>query len=273
MKRLKLVDAAGLEFDLNDTSSQFMYDVTGLGLAYTNTFSNVADGFFPASYKRISQASVAGSIAFASNDKYREFVSFISNAQNLRIGYAPSGTWFFSRCAITKMTKADKASISCDVEFRLLSPWAKNNPIRKSITAEDDSLNYPLVYPYRYGKASAEAAAEFRIGGNMDGSYEIKISGSVKNPNIKLFKYDNGWQLIGKCSVSYEMVASDVFVLSTVPGTEKVEINGTDISSILNITDNVFARPVSGKNKIVIESDSAITASAELDIYDYYLSV
>lgn len=273
MKRLKLIDINGREIDLNDTASQFMYNVKGLGFSFSNTFSNVADGFFPESYKRIEQGAVAGTIAFMSNDAYRAFIDFVSKADGLRIGYAPSGAWFYAYCSVTRLLKEDKAALTCDIELRLLSPWAKQSPIKKTIEAGGAMLQYPHRYPYQYGKATADASAEFQLGGNMDGAYDIIISGAVSNPSIKLFAFKDGWQEIGQCNIRAVLGANDTLVLSTVPGSERVDLNGTDISALLDITDNVFERPKIGKNKIVIESDKSITATASINIYDYFVSV
>ena len=108
MKRLKLIDSIGREFDLNDVSTAFMHDVSGLGTSFTNAYSNVSDGFFPTSNRKLAQGAVAGSIAFRSNEAYRDFVSFITS-DGLKLGYAPAGAWFFASCSVTKLSKNDTA--------------------------------------------------------------------------------------------------------------------------------------------------------------------
>lgn len=282
MRQFQLINETGAVFDLSPKQNPFLYTPKGLGFSISTSFGNSSDGFFGSTKRTGQQGSVSGTLVFTKNpySRFREFVSFVQSAKELKFGYKPLNTWYYFTAIVSKCDKSELTEVGvleCAVEFKMVSPWAKENPMRKTITPIATSLTYPMVYPFTYGGDIA-GTLEFNISGDLDGAIELSIQGALQNPVISIDSFDGAYTNIGSIELDCEISANETLQISTRPDNtyiRKVDDNGavTDLTGFVNIEKNVFGRPSIGKNRLSITSDTIISTVADVRVYDYYRAV
>lgn len=121
----------GTRIELNGESGIALYNPTGLGTSFGDSFAEIADGFYAQTMKKGSQGSVTGDLLIHADangpySHYETFINQILNAEKLVLVYTPVSTDYYADVAVNFVNKEealqDKA-IVIPISLKLLSMW------------------------------------------------------------------------------------------------------------------------------------------------------
>lgn len=183
MRRFKLINALGAEWDLSSKAS-WLQSPSGLGLS--RTISSIPAGYdWIATENHLEQQTVSGDVVFGSYQLYTDFIRFCAHAP-LTLCYLPAKKWYYRSCELTRIGKTEinfgVHRLLCPVDFLCLSSWFDR--VTASRTHLDDSAGkaYSYTYPYIYTETSS-GSAEIHNTAVIFSPCKLHIRGPVENPS------------------------------------------------------------------------------------------
>lgn len=199
MRKFKLINSSGAEFDLMDKTA-FFQSASGLGLQ--RNIDSVQAGYdFIETDNELDQHTVSGEIAFGDYERYADFVRFCAKSP-LVFCYQPINRWYFINCTISKLEKGEiqSARLVCLVDFLCYSTWYDKVSVNKTKVDTSVGKTYSYAYPYIYAETSA-GSVEIINTGDIPSPCKLHIKGAVVNPSWALIK-DGKTILTGKVNAT-----------------------------------------------------------------------
>lgn len=214
MRKFKLKNAIGQEYDLNDLDF-FLYNPDQLGFKVGTKYERIGVNYHPYE-ESIEQPKPKGTIRFkkpGAYEKYDEFARFIRR-KPLTLEYTPDSTTFKLDCEVYELKKSEikTLGLSSDIVFAGLGKWYKEVVVQTSEDTEGDGKTYPYTYDYVYSN-SARGTVTLESDTNEESPAKITIFGPVVNPTWN--QYLNG-----------KKIASGK-VNATIPAGHKLVVNAT----------------------------------------------
>lgn len=286
----------GERFDLTPPANIYMVNVEGLGVSSSLSYGDLGSGFFAVLNSKDPQNSITGDLIYrvGAFGFYESFVNWLQKAKTLYFCYTPLQTEY-RRIVKLRYINKDKRDhggwMRTSISFDPLSPWFLPVPAEigitvrtgniKAYTWNEDIGEYCYVYDenLRYGGESAgDMSAQIFPTGHEPSAVLLRYYGAIVNPKIRLTGANSG-TVYGICDLDITLSATETLELSTMYEDShivKISPDGEieNLLPYLNLAyDPYFRIPVNEPSILSIESDAAITGSAELLIYTYYRSV
>ena len=186
MRKFKIINADGLEFDLMRKDAFFNLP-TGLGFSISDESFSTGFGWIETE-SELEQGVISGEMVILNYSVYSEFSKFCAK-EPLVFCYAPAGSWFFRDCKISKLDKGDidekTHRLVCPIDLLCYSVWYDNKWVFKATTAENDGKTYNYKYPYVYSETTAGAVTLLNTGA-IQSPCRIHVQGVVVNPKWAL---------------------------------------------------------------------------------------
>lgn len=269
MRRFKLINAKGAEWDLTSTAS-FFQNVGGLGFA--REIKTIRAGHdFIVTQDNAKQKSPNGEIVFKGYDTYREFAAFIAHTP-LILGYMPENKWYYIKCKVGSLGKTEKdrttRRLICPIDFIALSTWYSEHRAYPVSVNEAVGKRYPYTYPYTYVE-SAAGSVEVENTGILPAPCIIHIFGEAVKPSWALV-HDGQIILQGKVGVT--IPEGNKLVVNSMPSELEIAEYTVDNEYVQNLyqdSDFSTARFIMlppGKSIVSFshETTSALTATVEV---------
>lgn len=214
MRRFKLINSRGAEFDLMSKSA-FFHVPDGLGFSMSSEYMRIG-----ASYQLIStnaeQKVVSGTMVFADYATYSDFAQFIVYTP-LRLAYKPGTEWAYLDCDVSRLDKSEISNtngrLNCNIDFTASSKWYIPRLARRTAVDIVDAKRYSYSYNYTYAEA-INGIINIDNASSEESPTIISIMGTITNPT---------WVLV----VNNQVVQSGS-VNATIPAGNKLIINSKD---------------------------------------------
>lgn len=123
MRRFKLLNSKGQEWDLTNTKESFLQNPSGLGVS--RGIDSISAGLdWIVTDNQVDQQTISGEIALKGYDKYSNFIKFCAHTP-LTFCYKPMDKWYYRTCLIEKLEKTEinfgTRWLICPVDFLCLS--------------------------------------------------------------------------------------------------------------------------------------------------------
>ncbi len=207
------------EDDLVDLNSHeiFVLNPTGLGVSFSNSFSNVSANFLQEK-SVLNSASLKLDIIFSRNsttpyEKYEEFVKFL-NKPPFKLIYEISGKTFQRDCVLSELSKGEIVTnvLAESLTLDFTTPFYKeiSETYKPTSDTEGDGKIYAGINKPRNLIANPNFLNNMQDWSNMsnpEGTYQLQVPASDKpNSNIlkltssnnKLSSFINTWGLLVK---------------------------------------------------------------------------
>lgn len=125
MRKFKLIKGS-VEYDLM-SFLHFFNVPAGLGFDMEYEVLRSGESFVETSAHQ-SQKEITGEMVFSSYDKYKEFIEFIGDNNNITFGYMPSDEWNYIPVKVGSISKGEidtSKCLICDVTFIAFDTWYK----------------------------------------------------------------------------------------------------------------------------------------------------
>lgn len=294
MRLFYIENEVGARIPLNDEDGIFLYQPTGLGISFSNDYSESGDGFFFRTKAKDSRTSPNFTLIFTGHstespyERYRSFLGWAMPAKELFLIYKPYGTReFYKKIDIERIDKGELdeyGMLRCSTSFTPLTPWYLPVPLHVDFGEEDpNAMEYDFVYDEDpdtyliYAVGSKDYSAEISASGHIDGALLITYSGYALNPEFQLMGLATR-TIYGTCKVEGEIESGEKLILSTAEQDsyiKKIDANGNEIDLLdsIDITTNPFFRvPLSEPCEVSISGESLL-GTAEMKLYSYYRGV
>ena len=184
MRKFKLINAIGQEYDLNDLDF-FLYNPDQLGFRIGTKYETVGSQYHPYE-ESIEQPKPKGTIRFkqpGAYDKFNAFVVFCRKTP-LRLEYTPANTTFKLDCEVTELKKSEISTLGLTAPITLagLGKWYKDVAEQTSDEDEGDGKTYDYTYPYVYSNSARGTVVIEDDASEKDSPAKITIFGPVINP-------------------------------------------------------------------------------------------
>jgi hypothetical protein len=212
MRRFKLINAIGAEFDLNCRDSFFQHPD---GLGFSRSIQSSRAGYdYIITDDELDQKTPNGEIVFKTYEKYTEFVNFCAHSP-LILCYMPASKWFYLDCRITRLEKSEKVNrkLICPVDFLALGTWYESKKVFRTQVSEETGKTYPYTYPYTYIETSAGSVVVNNTG-KIDSPCLLHILGAVESPSWSLIR---GGTTILTGKVNANIAAGNKLVVNSSP--------------------------------------------------------
>lgn len=290
IRKIGLRNAAGERYELNGERGVYASDLAGFGITLDPDFADLGHGFFAVSGDTSEpQGAVSFKLTFTRGpySEYKAFIDWVSAASALELVYNPTGDQeYYRSISIASLQKGELNNmgwLECPCSVFCKTRWYMPVPSALSLEVEDTSMT--KCYPYQYkpslrygtGGSAALSGSVFKSG-HIPAALEITYYGQIVNPVIRITGNSTG-KVYGICALAVSLSATDTLKFSSKyenSYAKKVDADGleTDLLDVLDLRFNPFFRvPVDEACTISIESDSAITGRAELQVYYYFRSV
>lgn len=213
MRKFKLINARGIEFDLMRKDA-FFHLPDGLGYTIYNQYA-VAGTEFALVDSQETQTVIAGEMVFAGYAQYTEFAKFISDTMTL--GYmTDSATWNFKDVRLQSIGKTELNNagyLICPVNFEPYGQWYKVATFEQ--TARDDISGkvYDYTYPYTYSDED-QAVCEVTNNGHLYAPCRLHIFGPCSGP---VWSLTNNGQVTARGHVNIELQSGNKLVVDSNP--------------------------------------------------------
>jgi hypothetical protein len=235
MRRFKLINANGVEFDMNNAPA-FFQNPGGLG--FSKNIESMPAGYdFIETNNELDQKIIPGEMVFKSYEGYAGFISFCSKTP-LVLCYAPSSKWYYISCKVQKIDKPEiKArKLICPIDFLCLSTWYEKVSINKAQTNAAGGKEYPYTYDYTYIETSI-GSVEINNTGVIPSPSKIHIFGEAINPSWALIQ---GGLTIATGRVNATIDAGKKLVVDSSPSTIEIAeytINNVFVRNLYQLSD------------------------------------
>jgi len=277
MRKFKLINSVGAEYDLTDTD-HFLNAPDGLGFTKEIEYARIGNY-----YKEIEnysgQKKPNGEIVFISYTEYQTFNKFIVKTP-LKLCYMPIDTWYYLDCSAVKLEKGEietkSSRLICDIDFYATSMWYLPVTTSELIASGSESAKvYPYTYDYDYFDNEG-GTIEISNNGDTEAPCEIGIYGPVTNPVWKLI-VNNETIRTGKLTATID--DGYVLIINSKPDNYTIKrfaINsliGYNYLSYSDFDTERFINIPTGTSQIVISDDTENSLSAYVKVYQEYETV
>ena len=219
MRRFKLINAEGAEWDLNDPSA-FFQNPDGLGLE-RDIQSIAAGDYWIEIDDEPTQKKPNGEMVFKTYELYAEFVQFCAKSP-LVLGYAPMSTWHYLDCKLQRLGKSEKdrtmRRLVCPVDFVGFGLWYDKIDYYTVQTSSAVGKTYPYTYPYTYLNVAA-GSVEIVNNGDKLSPCKLHIFGDVVNPSWALIV---GGEITAEGKVDATIAAGSKLVIDSMPSVMEI---------------------------------------------------
>ena len=268
MRRFKLINAKGQEFDLMRKDS-FFNSPAGLGFTLNITTATVGNTFIPTSNMYEPQP-VSGEMVFAGYEQYKEFIDFLTD--KITFAYSPLETWYYMDCAASVLAKGEidvsTDRLLCGVDFTPFTQWYLPATFQQTQVEPSDGKVYEYTYPYTYAGAEMGAIDITNVG-NASSPCRIYILGRCVNPRWVLRQ---GGEEIAEGKVNATIELGRKMLISSDPSDMQISELASDntfVQSLYQASDFSTARFLyipPGESTLYFYGDGeeAITAYVEV---------
>ena len=290
IRKLFFQNTAGDRYGLNGERGVFATGLGGFGFTLSPSFADLSRGFFvPVSDEAEPQGTVTFTLVFTRSPytAYAELSNWLASAGTVTVVYNPTGAQEYYRDVIINFLQKGELTevgwLEVPASLYQCTPWYK--PVPTSLTLEGSGADERKRYTYRYTKAliygadsTSNLSGTIAGGGHIPGALTMALTGGITNPKLRLVGDVTG-RTYGVCSVTAALAPSDTLLFSSRYEDSYVRKRSaagveTDLLDVLDLSSTPFFHiPVGEPCTISVESDAAITGSADLKIYYYYRSV
>lgn len=286
MRQFYLVNSDGQRYQLqNDTTTAFLWQPSGLGFGVDRDYREV-DGFYYEMNKGIEQTAKTGVLVFHGANpygQYKTFMDYITRSTGLRLAYAPSGTWYYVDIDIESVEKSEieeDGTLQCSIVMKPKTPFYLPYELHIDLSGDlgTSIKQYDYKYDYTYSNTAVAGEITFEIPAQLDSGMEIIIPGVISAPVMSFYVDD---ELIGRIDLSSISVQADEYIrYSSVPldagiylfsGDAEVDI--TAQIGLSAMTPTFFLLPPNRTIKAVLSADTITGTSAQIKVYEYFMSV
>ncbi|MDL2324066.1 hypothetical protein LJC61_02790 [Ruminococcaceae bacterium OttesenSCG-928-A16] len=186
MRKFKLINSAGREFNLMRTDAFFAHP-DGLGISRETSFLQAGENFIK-TMDTGSQKRPSGEMVFKAYAQYMEFVKFCSDAP-LKLCYNAGADWWYLDCDISYLGKTEiepaTNRLICPIDFAAYGVWYNKVTIAKTGSSQSAAKKYRYKYPYTYADGASGAVA-IESNNTMDSPCRLYIYGPCQNPRWTL---------------------------------------------------------------------------------------
>lgn len=276
MNEYSLINENNVRFSLTDfTNQSFIPSLKGLGYENSFTFIRVGNKF-KTDYKELTQGVLSGTVIFKSYENYRALITFIENANSIRLIYKPLDVEYFRDVELGALSDPIRRASTTEVEITLHcnSLYYTENQEVFSVEAIEGQSQYDLVFDYVFNDY-ATAEVTYTNPGHVDSEMLVEFYGYLNNPKIELYvnnalKYEVTFNIEVEANqkLIYSVRDSNMYVLLE----DELGVQ-TNVVSCLDITkDNYFKIP-RGVSSIRVGADSSIFTKIMFTIFTAYKGV
>lgn len=183
MRRFKLINSQGVEWDLTRKSS-WLQDPSGLGMSRAISTLPAGHGWIETD-NRLERQMVSGDIVLSGYEVYSDFTRFCAQSP-LTFCYKPLNKWYYRSCHLAKIGKTEinfgNKGLICPVDFICTSAWYESAVVQKTELDASAGKKYPYTYPYTYAETSAGALV-VNNSGSIPSPCRLHIMGPCANPS------------------------------------------------------------------------------------------
>lgn len=283
MRKFKLQNALGQEYDLNHLQTGFLYNVQNLGFNIDAEFTNVAE-LYRLLTTKYAQQKIKGSVnigygkqTHTAQQTYQQFVLFCQE-KPITLVYYPEGATkpYFRDGLITEVTYDEQDTLTTNIEFTCTSLFY--HKLRQVVIPDSQEYAgkiYNYEYDYMY-KGQLANTITFEVDTNIPSPVIIEMSGELVNPTWN--HYVDGKQVAtGRLLATIPEGAIVKIDTTKIPYSIKEYSNGgTYLGDLYNYSDFATQRFIElqkGTNTITISDDTANKVILSIEARLYYASV
>lgn len=282
IRKFLLENEKGKQLNMNDLQNGcLLVSPTNLGYSFKSEFNQLGNSFIEDN-RKIDKKDPSGVAYFKSYEKYKEFVDFIEQAENLKwiyiVPYEKNEEIYYRDVSIKSINKTEKKAglLACSVSFNGLSLWYKQNVITYSIEPQTSEIRWDFRWDSSFMDYDSRSL-QYINDGHIEAPVEIEISGHVVNPKIEL--YIEG-QLYQTVPFNVEINSYEKLLYGTKENNFYIEKQHTDGTreSLFNLdvitfeNDNVIRLPVNKSCELRLTADNEV-ANAQITIFPQYVAV
>lgn len=285
MRQFYLINKDGQRYNLiNDNSTAFLWQPSGLGFAYDKDYME-SDGFFFEMNSAVSQTPKTGVLVFFKDPytQYKAFMDYISHSEGLRLAYCPKNTWYFVDIDVESVEKSEielNGTLQCTISMLPKTPIYLPYELNIDLSGDlgTSIKQYDYKYDYVYSNTAVAGEIEFEIPAQMDSGLEITINGAISSPVLVFYVNGDKYGEIDLSSISVGV--GEYIKYSSVPTTAGISIYSGGVED--DITEQIglnadypafFMLPPNKTIKAVLQADVLTGTSAQLKVYEYFMSV
>lgn len=265
--------------DVDGDTGTFLHNPTGLGVAYTNTYSKLGNDNIKINTE-MNMLSIEGDLIFKHEDSYLAFNLFVASSNVLKFYQqlpfdlvntdALDESYLYCEVSLNSIQKSDKEDdvdiLICPVSFDKQTPW--RTPVLSSQFLSGGSSTGNKIYSYTYddqGKTSPVygAASRSKVTIINYGTFltypKITLTGAVTNPFITIIDF-NTQEIEYQMFVDISVLVGETLIINSDPRYFYVEKDGTNVFD--NVSLEYESELIIKPGKKIIE----ITQSASADI-------
>lgn len=276
MNKFYLINENNSRFDLKNFSQKaFIPSVKGLGYKHNTSFIKVGNSY-QMDYQDIAQGTLRGTTMFSTYANYLDFVSFVENAQSLRMIYMPIDTEFFRDITLQGIENVVDNGNVVEAELSVFCKglWYKSTDTRFIIEEIAGQSQYDLLFDYTFNDY-ASVDVVFNNIGHAEAELLVEFYGYIENPMIELYQDD-----VLQYTVLFNktLQVDEKLIYSARDGQNYVVFQSTagvqtNAISTLSLDNDNFFRIPKGYSKIVVSSDSGTVAQVVFTIITLYKGV
>jgi len=227
-------------------------------------------------YQDIAQGTLRGTTMFSTYANYLDFVSFVENAQSLRMIYMPIDTEFFRDITLQGIENVVDNGNVVEAELSVFCKglWYKSTDTRFIIEEIAGQSQYDLLFDYTFNDY-ASVDVVFNNIGHAEAELLVEFYGYIENPMIELYQDD-----VLQYTVLFNktLQVDEKLIYSARDGQNYVVFQSTagvqtNAISTLSLDNDNFFRIPKGYSKIVVSSDSGTVAQVVFTIITLYKGV
>ena len=276
MRKFKLINKNGTEFELTEIRNTFLHSVDGLGRSRSIEYRQIGNRF-KAVKDTLDQGVIKGTVKFwkgSETTKLRNFIQFCEE-KPLTLSYEQNGT-YYRQGYVSAIDRSESNTLEVDVTFTCITPWYKE---LTAISVPYDPSVSGKIYPYHYSyEYQGLEVNEVVIESNslMKSPCKITIKGPLTNPEWN--HYVNG-NFVGSGKVTASIPNDNYIVIDTtqIPCSIK-EYNAQDelvldLYPSSDISTERFIYLENGVNRIVCNDDGVRDIYVRVDSMLEYSAV
>ena len=303
MRQFYLENEKGERKGLNGEIGVRLGNPAGLGVVFEHKVSEVGNGFFRLEEKKLKNEPFTCDLTFlpAAYARYRQLVNWVAGSMALFLIYKPYGDQeFHCSCSLKYLTKKELSKgkwLVVPAALERLSCWYLAEPTSIALEAPDAALKgyfydeteqdwgYRYTEELRYGSESEGLSARIAPAGHEPAGLVLRIRGALEDPVIRLVGESSGTEygivvLDSEKDAAAVFTADDVLEISTRDDDayiRKIAPDGT-VTDLLNavrleLGEPFFMAPTTEVSLLTVDSETATSCSATLQVYHYYWTV
>jgi len=278
MRQFYLENEYGQKYDLNNVSTGFLSNPSGLGYSMESSYTKLGATWTRDRFTD-SQQKISGEVVFGTASPYdaaAAFFAWIRRAKTIVLHrITTAGEWLrdvdLVSVGVTEIGEGDLLTVP--VEFVCKSLWYSKDSRRYVIGSGYSGRK--TRYDYRTAarfKDSLEGRVELNNDGSIDAPFTVEMEGPIVNPVMSLVQDDEtlySVSITGQASAGeklrYSSIDNDLYV-------EKVGTGGviTNLVGDLSISNTNFFKVPIGTSYLVVTSISPITQPINITVYKQY---